>query len=882
MFRTLFVLLMLLMQAPLLFGQTIYTAGREGAWQFGFSATGNANRYNNQIINQLALAHRKIPEKTTFTFFYRADIEVRYGQGNMLDVVLTFHPSVCSGDVQMRGFDLSPVLIPAQMKCRIVLEHPVNGVIHQSDEMLLRTDSLRLPREVVSIPDSLWREGCLVKAELMHFGFDAESYARAEKELFYIRDYEAASAMADTLDKRIRAARVTRHTVAGAFAISVYAGKTVRLLREASAVHSLILPGKDPMGLAEKQRIAAYKAGELNAYLLQQGAKGPGTGNVYQNLGSGYARQLEDALRLSQKVDYYSSPFFYRLFANGISASQLVRLKELAEVYTGSRNLPDPDWGRLSREMISAYLLKSNELIAGDRFAEAVDLLSAGVKFCSVNPAAGLPDTLARRLKEARSGLTAAYTRVVKKALKSNLPVIAEKYLAEAEQYVLKYSLDDGDATGLTSLYQQMADMYIANAGGLLQKGHYGGALSELGKARQLFTQRQGIEPGPAYSSSLKKAVDGRFDEMLGLTKALLQKGNYHLAGQSLDDALGFARSYPVYLPDMTLVDSLRRAIAGQAYHALLAAAWQDKLDRNKEQFIRNTTEAALTARNAGLEHVAMFDSLVRGGVVPFLNELYSTGRLKLWAGEPEEALGYSQKASQLADIMGITQLPALKAQQDELIRLADESLCSRIRGELESLVGEASALLQQNRFDQASAVILEARELIYSRSYCGLNTQGLNRVTEEYRHPVRWNEMHRTALQQIAEGDYTEGIRKLNEAEALFTHYRLDTLGLVSSGLFELAMATDELRLIDYATGYFITRGHYDKALQLTERLRSSGMVADAARTHLESLGRGLALRDLSETGQVDDKLMLKVYTGGNKWYRRFTEVYRFHILNH
>jgi len=190
--------------------------------------------------------------------------------------------------------------------------------------------------------------------------------------------------------------------------------------------------------------------------------------------------------------------------------------------------------------------------------------------------------------------------------------------------------------------------------------------------------------------------------------------------------------------------------------------------------------------------------------------------------------------------------------------------------------------LLRQNRFDQASEVIIEARELIYSHSFCGLSTQQLNRVTEKYRQPVRWNEMHRTALQQIAEGDYTEGIRKLNEAEALFTHYRLDTLGLVSSGLFELAMATDELRLIDYATGYFITRGHYDKTLQLTERLRLSGVVEDAARPHLESLGRGLAMRDLSETGEVDVKLMLKIYTGGNKWYRRFAEVYRFHILNH
>ncbi|MCO5262259.1 MAG: hypothetical protein M9901_05235 [Lentimicrobium sp.] len=882
MFRTLFVLLMLLMQAPLLSGQTIYTAGRDGAWQFGFSSTGNANRYNNQFINQLALAHRKIPEKTAFTFFYRYNIEVRYGHGSMLEVMLTFHPAVCSGDVQMRGFDLSPVLIPAQMKCRVVLEHPVNGVILQSGEMPLRTDSLRLPRKVISFPDSLWREGCLVKADFMHFGFDAESYARAEKELFYIRDYEAASAMADTLEKRIRAARINRHTAAEAFAISVYAGKTVRLLREASSVNSLILPGKDPVGLAEKQRIAAYKAGELDSYLLQQGAKGSGAGNLYKNLGSGYAGQLEDALRLSQKVDYYSSPFFYRLFANGISASHLFRLKELARAYAGSRGMPDPDWGRLSREMIFAYLLKSNELIADDRFAEAVDLLSAGVKFCSVNPAAGLPDTLTRRLKEARSGLTAAYTRVVKKALKSNLPVIAEKYLAEAEQYVLKYNLDDGEATGFTSLYQQMADMYLVNAGNLLQKGNYNGVLSELDKAGNIASTRQGIVLGHTYTSVLKKAVDGRFDEMAGLTKVLLQKGNYQRAGQSLDEALDFAGNYPVYQPDMTLVDSLRRMIAGQTYHALLAAAWQDKLDRNKEQLILHMTEAALTARNAGLEHVALFDSLVQEGVIPYLNGLYSTGRLKLWAGEPEEALGYSQKASQLAAVMGVANLPALKTQQDELARLADESLCSRIRGELESLIGEASALLQQNRFDQASEVIIEARELIYSRSYCGLSTQQLNRVTEKYRHPVRWNEMHRTALQQIAEGDYTEGIRKLNEAEALFTHYRLDTLGLVSSGLFELAMATDELRLIDYTTGYYITRGHYDKALQLTERLRSSGMGEDAARPHLESLGRGLALRDLSETGEVDVKLMLRIYTGGNKWYRRFAEVYRFHILNH
>ncbi len=47
------------------------------------------------------------------------------------------------------------------------------------------------------------------------------------------------------------------------------------------------------------------------------------------------------------------------------------------------------------------------------------------------------------------------------------------------------------------------------------------------------------------------------------------------------------------------------------------------------------------------------------------------------------------------------------------------------------------------------------------------------------------------------------------------------------------------------------------------------------------ESLARGLAGRDTVETEMLNLKVMLKTYTGGDKWYRRFADVYRFHVEN-
>jgi hypothetical protein len=140
---------------------------------------------------------------------------------------------------------------------------------------------------------------------------------------------------------------------------------------------------------------------------------------------------------------------------------------------------------------------------------------------------------------------------------------------------------------------------------------------------------------------------------------------------------------------------------------------------------------------------------------------------------------------------------------------------------------------------------------------------------------------MHKESLSLIEAGDFINGIAKLQEAEAIFKHYQLDTLGLLNSGLFELAFNSSQLPLLQYSTDYFIARNKPDHALVLLDKIRQTGATAESTRPYQESLARIIAKRDLEQSDAPEIKNMLRIYTNGDKWYKRFSESYTFHITN-
>lgn len=860
--------------------QEVYSTDREGMWEFTYNPSSSASRASNQIINQLALAHKKVTEKTSFIFHYTYKLSLNYGSDGQLDATMTLSPGISTGDVTMNGFDLSGILVPGT--CDFSM-----GLYNAYDELIINKVHKGMPLEqldgnsvLADFPDSLWSKGNRLQTTFSSFDFTGQNYKLAVTELNGIMDYKAASSLADTLENRIRKARVKQLTPGAAFGEVVFSNKSIRLLGEATRTRTILLTGSDPDRLSDKYSVVQFRHRDLIDHLLKPGNLGPVTGNAYLRISASYVATMRNILQVTQNTDHQSSPFYYRLFSNCLSLSQISSMDRLLNQFSAKKHLKI-NRNLLSRSILQQLQLYADELVESGRYAEAVDLLASGEKFADANPAVSLPASLTLRLNNARSGLTASYTRVVKKALDAKLPDLANKYLSEAEIYAQKYGIEELEATGLSKLYQQMADQHVAKGTSRLQKTDYSGALAEFDKAYNIHSTKFGVELSLNYFRGQRSAVGGIVENSLMKAANLIKKGEDNLASDQIIDALAFAGNYPDYQPDLMLVDSLKTKVADMRYARSLLAALDARRNFEPEKVVQFMKQAALLSRDFKVEYLPVYDSLKLQSVIPYLNKMYSNGRLKLWAGEPEEALTIAREADYLLDIFYLTHEKSIVDQRNDLYALAEELLCSKVKGELESLVTQIDNQYANNRFEAADPLIAEARELIFSRSWCGLSTTDLNAVLKKHSNSIRWNNMHQASLEQIEKGDFIHGIDLLQQAEAIFNHYRLDSLGLMNTGLFELALNSDQMPLLRYAVEYFITRNKPDQALELLAKIRLTGISATETVQLQESLARIMAKRDLELSTEPEPKTMLKIYTGGDKWYKRFADAYQFHLKN-
>lgn len=878
--RTRLLLILLLSSLALILnGQTIYDVDKEASVEIFYKPYGNVNRYNSKIINQLALVNRKVPDKTNFTFLYTYNTSISYNADNELEVVVMLTPSICTGDVFVYGFDLSEVLRPAHCNIFVKLMHPVEGEKWSVSRKAVDLSALKLGEIIGVFPDSLWAEGSRAEVRLDHFEFSAETYALAEKELYLIRDYVAASALADTLELRLKAARLRVHSPEKALQTMIFGAKSLLLLTEAAEIRSIIIPGKDPLRLNEKLRANTYRYNDLLPYLQSNILTGSLTGNLYSEAGKAYAGVLSNALLLSQKTDYYSSPFFYRLYSNCISSGQLLSMKKQLDGFVGSRLGYAWSAKHLSGLTSTAVLNLSGQLMKEERYAEAVDILSSAVKMAGANPLIAVSDTLTQSLAVARNGLTAAYIRVVRKSINKQLTGLAENYLDEADRYAEKYQMNAFRSRDLPPLYEQLADLYVRKGQSQLNAGNLTQALTEFEQAGRISENHEGVNPGLAYRKGISEAVGKLFRQQAGTTAQFISRGQLDAADKKLDEALAFVSAYPAFKADFTYTDSLRKSIAGLRYHKFLETAFDLQKSRQNESSLSNLLAAADLAQTWHLPDTPLSDTLLELTALPAINELYSKGRLKLWAGEPEEALQLAQDARQLSQRFRMDMRPALHEQFTDLQQQADAVACSRIRGELNSLISQIEMLLTDNHFDKASIKITEARELIFTKSYCALSTAELNQRIAPFLNRMKWNSMHNEALDLIGSGNLNEGIEKLQQAESLYMTYRLDTVGLSNTGLLALSLESDNKELINYAIGYLIARNKFDDALSLVEKLRLNEVPASETIQFQQSLARGLAQRDKATQEEVNLKTMLRFYTAGNKWYKTFSEGYTFYI---
>lgn len=872
MLRLKFSLLFVFLFTAGLSAQSIFEHTETCNWAFNYVP--NKRNTNNKVLNQLALAHLKIPEKASFTFEFRYTVDVNFQLNDSLSVTLTVNPIQVTGDKSIKGFDIQRLLKPSVYDMNVMLKHPGSGII-RNQRKIVTIENGTIP--IFSFPDSLWKEGMQVQVNFNRISFSEADYRKIELELVAIRDYYASASLGDTIYRQLRKSRIHTGDLQEVMKIYTTGIKGLSLLNQSLAVKSEIVPGDDPLKVAEKTKILRYNFYEYLDYIRMSNLKLL-TGNVYHKLAEAYMLSLVDADLLSRQVDYYSSPFYYKLYANSITAAQLNEAKDLFLKEAELRGMKHFDIQVLSNCILKEYLQKSKSLTGEDRYVEAVDLLTGALKFKNLNPYDQYTDKVESELAIARNGLINSYNGIIQKSLDKNLFTLAEKYLDEAENFTQKYGMDNSGTNRFKELYLKMADIHVQLGNNYIAHYDYQNSLDEFSKSLDLLNGDENIIRNKA-ENGLLISVRSLYNQMIDRTVKSIGINDYSLAALQLEKAEKFASEYPVFCPDKTFTGDIKYKIAELKYTHLINQVKASTHNKVTEETIQTLVEALDLYRQFHFNDTGLLDSLVADLGVPYVSSIFSQGRLKHWAGEPDSAIFYANAAINLATKLDLMNNSSIANQYEQLMSLARESFCSEAMGTYNSLLNQASALFKDNKFEEALKKTNKARELVYNKASCGLTTAELNKLLVVYEHQITWDNMVSEAFKLLKENKFQESADLILKAESIFSYYHLDTSGLVNVGYYDLAKETDNQLMLKHAISYHMSRGKPDQALSLLEKLRLTGIPAEETDYLQESLARNLSQRDKAEIPDPDVKVILMNYTLGNKWYQKFEKAYKYYL---
>ncbi len=856
---------------PILNAQTIFEHSDNSSYVFKYVPY--ERNVNNKVLNQLALAHLKVPERTSFSYSYRYRTTVKYSQNDSLYLYIDITPLAYSGDVRIRNYSIEKLLEPSEYEVIYRINSFDGRQVIQERKRLLLDDGIMLAG---AFPDSLWQEGMTIEVEIPKIYFSETDYRRLELELVAIRDYYAAVSLCDSLLKDVKNARKKTNDLNQLVKVYFNGVKGSNLIGQALNAHSEIVPGTDPMGLREKQRLFDYHVAEYadhirsSKYIFL-------TGDAYQEFAKAYINSLRDAVTMSQRVDYYSSPFFYKVYSNSINPGLLEKIGSLISGEVKRRGIKDYDENRLLWCIFVEYLKECNRLIDESRNVEAIDLLTGAIKIANLTNSNFPVSDIESTLNEARKGLVLSYATIIQRALDLNMISLAEKYIAEVDSYTAKLGIENTETSQFREIYIRMAGIWVRMGNNMMQSGNYNAALNEFVSAIELINGENNYLRKQA-EDGMNMAVRFLYHDLIRKVESFIDLGSYEMANQIMTEAEQFAQSYTSFYIDHQYADSLKSRIAKIKFGTLVTAIIDRPDYQSEAETIEVLAQASELEKEFRFQHSPVFDSLIMRLGYPYLNQLFSRGRLKHWASEPDSAMFIARKANSLAIQLQLDNNPNIARQYDELLRMASETYCDKAKGIYNSFISETRELFASNKILAGIDRSKDVREHIYAYSGCGLNTAELNGLLDEYQPLIRWQSLVTEAFEKLENKNYQLSSEFIQQAESVYSFYKLDTLGIASIGYYDLALKSDDVSMLRYAVIHLINRTRYDEALSVLEKLRKTGYDAKSATDLQETLARNLANRDKSETKDLNVKVMLRVYTGGNKWYEKFESVYKYY----
>lgn len=847
--------------------------------RIGIDEHTRTNPAGQQILKEYALALATNPLNLNPVFQCEISRESTVSaQGEVVVRFRIINGSV-RGDFQLRGFDISDVLMPTLFNATILITNSRGDTLLRETQRSLRLNRgssafVRYQVDAGSQTDTLWFE-----VKDLFFAHERQGVQNLVVRIQKIADYYAASYLLTKVQKQLSSVNCRQYDLLPqSFIALMEAHRVLQHIEKAGFPEALSLGINDPVDLSRRFEVAE----NTYAYLMRE------FDNTLRNTSRIYLTQTEESLvmqyidGITRYIDENPEPgFAARPFINQLSIvdfsgkefeQQANYFRQLStRIYTGiaPEKAAEEFLGLIYKKMLA----KAADYLGAVEYNKAVVLFENAAKFCHAFHEVECSENAQFELAKAKHGLYGFYLSVAEKAIEMQRPDIGSYYTFMARDYQRnnrQLIIHDGD---VTIMLVKLFDAYVLEAAKHNYAERYDSALMILTRAMQPDI---GITPSFAWHLQNSVALNGilarRLKVFSGMFDAeplpaievvyhsLVQFVNTNMAGVELS-----IDNEKIYRQSQTrFVNMLGQSARFDMDNGLFEESMRKLL----------LAKSILSDRKMALNPEIDSLALIAGREV--IRQMLQTTVSLINQGKTDDAFNYFSEANIRAEQYGLQRDAITKARLDEIYDAYISVRCVQLQSRFDQVILRAERLAELKMFIQAGDTLAAEMNQLNANKACRFTLTSAQALIARLQHPAAFQQALIDANRAYEQKDFIACLRHIEIAESLCQQHELQKFGLERFTMMDYALLHKNNSLNWFIARRFVQLLRFNQALNVLELLREGGSTAAETQEIQEELGLLMGFKDRAEVSFLQSFSKPREYTGGDSWYKPFHKAYR------
>lgn len=869
--------------APLHAGKTrIYGESRLSGYTLTYkkSVRPGQNIPNNLIIEEIARRTLKGPSDIRIHYSFETKKEIFHNDLNNYTVNIHLTGFDCSGDVFYKGFDLSPYLLPVKAGMDVsVFWKDDTEIIHKSFPEISAGEEGTFSMEF-GFTDL--NGGNHYSADLTYVEFHSPvlDFELFRQKLNRINDFYASIHLLGSITDSIEGIFERKGYKDPAVVINVYEYRRIlQKIEDEEFSSSIVIP--DSLAEIHRQKwIRANQKLESLSLHLPDHLKTLSAENAHFNryFAKRHIGPMADFFTNAATVRHDHRDFYYSCGHAGYENSFLADIsRDLREFRT---NGAAAILHEAKRYIFNHYLHTAGQLINHQQFSEASDLLANASDFFHLSmPGQPLPVEFTTLRSQADYGLYKSFLKIAEVAMFAGNYPMAEKYIEKADLYQKTHPLSIISGEEIKTTYEELIDLYLKRAFGLLDQENFSQALSSFMKAQELSGVISRFNFDYEIKHGIRRARNGHYLEMLEQSETLLNVGLLREARESFTAAVEFRNEHKSIIAKVPGEISLQNRLYAHEYRELFAKGKKLAGQKKSLNAFSYLDEARAMQQKYDLEPIAELEKLYIETSKPFISNMLEKGNACLISDSLETARKILSEVHRIVEECDLINDNKICDDILHFEKMVQAKYCQQLQVYLENTIIAVKKNNHEGSHQNSPDQLNRAIELVNENKECNMEktAEALSELLDITSKRARYHALQEDLVSALEEGDFMAFI---NHFEELYGLYDLnDGTASVIFPQMKILQAPEHFDKLHTGIQKFERSGDYHHCIRLLKVLEINGLPASEYRKIQKRIGKKMAETDSRKARGNRMVDYISRYTNHTEWFTVFDETYKQHL---